>query len=113
MFVSINKSPVLGLDLCKEGYALGMKYMGNLHKVSIFTDLKGLQLLLGKFMYVSAHVSRYKQRVHTKEKLLMCIGEVLWTVECMQALNDLHSAWNRVNLVSVDPYGVLLLYPFV
>ena len=32
----------------------------------------------------------------------------------MQALNDLlRCVWNRVRLVSADPHGVLLLYPFV
>ena len=38
----VTNAPVLGLDLCKAGYALGMKYMGSLHKVDIPTDLKGL-----------------------------------------------------------------------
>ena len=38
----VTNSPVLGLDLWKAGYALGMKYMGSLHKVGIPTDLKGL-----------------------------------------------------------------------
>ena len=32
-------------------------------------------------------------------------------MECAEALNDLlHCAWNRVSLVSADPYGLLLLY---
>ena len=32
----------------------------------------------------------------------------------MQALNDLlRCVWNRVRLVSANPYGVLLLYPSV
>ena len=38
----VTNAPVLGLDLCKAGYALGMKYMGTLHKLGIPTDLKGL-----------------------------------------------------------------------
>ena len=38
----VTNAPVLGLDLCKAGYALGTKYMGSLHKVGIPTDLKGL-----------------------------------------------------------------------
>ena len=93
----IISAPVLGLDLRKAGYALGIKYMGNFHKVGIPTDLKGLQSLLGKFMYASAHVPHYKQRVHAIEKLLMCKGEVRWTVECTQALNDLlQCVQNRV-----------------
>ena len=56
----------------------------------------------------------YKQRVGAIEKLLMCKGEVRWTVEGTQALNDLlRCVWNRVRLVSADPHGVLLLYPSV
>ena len=78
----VTNAPVLGLDLCKAGYALGMKYMGNLHKVGIPTDLKGLQSLLGKLMYASAHVPHYKQRVGAIEKLLTCKVEVHWTVGC-------------------------------
>ena len=85
----ITSAPVLGLVLCKAGYALGMKYMGNLHKVGIPIDLKGLQSMLGKLIYASAHVPHYNKRVHAIEKLLTCKGEVHWTVECTQALNDL------------------------
>ena len=62
--------------------ALGIKYMGNLRKVGIPTDLKGLHSLLGKLMNAYAHVPHYKQRMHTIEKLLTCKGEVRWTVEC-------------------------------
>ena len=63
-------------------------------------------------MYASAHVPHYKQRVGAIEKLLMCKGEVRWTVECAQVLNDLlQCVWNQVRLVSTDPHGVLLLYP--
>ena len=62
-------------------------------------------------MYASAHVPHYKQRVHTIEKLLTCKGEVHWTLECAQAFNDLlRCVWNRVQLVSADPHGVLLPY---
>ena len=65
-------------------------------------------------MYASAHVPHYKQRVGAIEKLLMCKGEVRWTVECRQALDDLlQYVWNRDRLVSADPHGVLLLYPSV
>ena len=86
---------MLGLDLYKAGYALGLKYMGNLHKECIPTNLKGLQSLLGKFTYASAHVPHYKQRVHAIKKLLMCKGEVRWTVECAQVLYDLlRCVWN-------------------
>ena len=93
----ITNAPVLGLDLRKAGYALGMNYMGHLHKVGIPTDVKGLQSLLGKFIYASAHVAHYKQRVHAIKKPLMRKGEVRWTVECTQALNDmLRCVWNRV-----------------
>lgn len=31
----VTSAPILGLDLCKAGFALGLKYMGNLHKVQI------------------------------------------------------------------------------
>ena len=31
----VTNAPVLGLDLCKAGYALGMQYVGNLHKVGM------------------------------------------------------------------------------
>ena len=67
---------MLGLALCKVGCALGMKYMGNLHKSGIPSDLKGLQSLLGKFIYTSTHVHHNKQRVHAIYKLLKCKGEV-------------------------------------
>ena len=69
---------------------------------------------MGKLMYASAHMPHYKHRVCAIEKLLMCKGEVRWTVECTQALNDLlRCVCNRVRLVSADPHGVLLLYPSV
>ena len=56
----IMLEPVLGIDPCKAGYALGMKYIDNLHKVGIPTNLKGLQSLLHKFTYAAAHVPHYK-----------------------------------------------------
>ena len=65
-------------------------------------------------MYASAHVPHYKQRVGAIEKLLTCKGEVRWTVECAQTLHDLlKCVQSRVQLVSANPHGVLLLYPSV
>ena len=110
----VTNAPILGLDLCKAGFALGLKYMGNLHKVGIPEDLRGLQSLLGRLMYASAHVPHYKQRVSAIEKLLSQKGEVRWTRECTEALNDLlNCVWNRVRLVQADPHGMLQLYPSV
>ena len=47
LFLVMN-APVLGLDLCKAGYALGMKYMSNLHKLGIPTDLQVAVVILGQ-----------------------------------------------------------------
>lgn len=38
----VATAAILGLDLCRAGFALGLKYMGNLHKVGIPRDLRGL-----------------------------------------------------------------------
>ena len=58
------------------GFALGVKFMGNLHEVTIPTDLKGLQGLVGKLMYASPHVPHYKEHVKPIEALLSQRGNI-------------------------------------
>ena len=50
------KAAILGLELTERGFALGLKFLGNLHKVQIPTNLKELQGLVGKLMYAAPHI---------------------------------------------------------
>ena len=76
MYVVKHKCTCAGTGLVQGRVCTRDWYMGNLRKVGVPTDLKGLQSLLGKFMYASAYMPHYKQRVHAIEKLLACKGEV-------------------------------------
>ena len=49
---------VLGLDLCKWGYTLGLKFLGNLQNARIPTNLKELQKLVGQLLYATFGPSR-------------------------------------------------------
>ena len=94
------------------GFALGVKFMGNLHEVTIPTDLKGLQGLVGKLIYASPHLSHYKERMKPIEALLSQRGNVRWTEECTAALNDLlQCIYAHIRLVPAGPYGSLVMYP--
>ena len=44
----VTNAPVLGLDLCKAGYALGMKYMDSLHKVGYPHRFEGVVVFVGQ-----------------------------------------------------------------
>ena len=87
----MDKVAMLGLELNAVGFALGLKLLGNLHKVQIPTNLCELQGLVGKLMYASPHIPHFKERVKPIEALLAQRGEVKWTEACTVALNDLLS----------------------
>ena len=91
---------------------LGAKFMGNLNKVTISTDLKELQRLVGKLMYTSPHMLNYKERARPIEVLLSQWGDVRWTEEYTTALIDvLQCIYACIGLVPADPYRSLVLSP--
>ena len=105
---------VLGLDLCKWGYTLGLKFLGNLQNARIPTNLKELQKLVGQLLYASPHLANFKAHIRPIEALLSGKGRVLWTEQCTQALNSLlRGVYARVRLVPADPAGALVMYPSV
>lgn len=52
-------------------------------------SLKELQQLLGKLLWASPFVPRYKELVAPIERLLSPKGSGEWTAECTSALNEL------------------------
>ena len=109
-----EKAAILGLELTSEGFALGLKFLGNLCKVAIPTTLRELQAVVGKLMYAAPHIPHFKARIKPIEALLSAKGRVLWDEQCTAALNDLlRCIYARVRLVSGDPYGSFVMYPSV
>ena len=65
-----SKAAILGLELTERGFALGLKFLSNLHKVRIPTYLKEQQGFFGKLMYAAPHIPYFKSRVKPIEALL-------------------------------------------
>lgn len=103
---------VLGYQLVEGGYSIAKKFLKKWHTLQVPASIKDLQKLLGKFLWCSHFVPRFKELVAPLEALLSPKGGGCWTEACTEAANRLVQViFSQIQLHQADPYGVLHLYP--
>ena len=80
---------LLGIELLCVGYRLSAQILRSWTNLTIPRTLKDLQVLLGKLLYVSPFIPKYKMIVAPIEKLLLARGPTAWTEKCTEAVNQL------------------------